>query len=125
MCSASRRIFSTSGVPAPARARATRYRGTEAALSMPTASLTRLKPSRCSSRARPRLHWIRFHGVLGPNARLGSASVPRPAENDPAHCADHADTPGSAVPARIRWARLLKRVFEIDTEHCPLLAVAG
>ena len=24
-----------------------------------------------------------------------------------------------ARPARINWARLLKRVFEIDLEHCP------
>ncbi len=32
-----------------------------------------------------------------------------------------ATEPGCAHgrPARIRWARLLKRVFEIDLEHCP------
>ena len=30
---------------------------------------------------------------------------------------DHAH--GHAVPARISWARLLKRVFDIDIEHCP------
>ena len=23
------------------------------------------------------------------------------------------------LPVRIRWTRLLKRVFEIDLEHCP------
>ena len=32
-----------------------------------------------------------------------------------------ATEPGCAhgLPARISWARLLKRVFEIDLEHCP------
>ena len=32
-----------------------------------------------------------------------------------------ATEPGCAHgrPARISWARLLKRVFEIDLEHCP------
>ena len=35
---------------------------------------------------RPRLHLIRFHGVL--------------------------------APARMGWARLLWRVFDIDLEHC-------
>ena len=26
---------------------------------------------------------------------------------------------GNGVPARMGWARLLKRVFDIDLEHCP------
>ena len=68
---------------------------------------------------RPRLPLIRFHSVLAPNAKLRSASVPRPAQNDPLHCADHADTPGPSAPARVRCARLLQRVFDIDIEHCP------
>src|SRR5215467_13195599 len=53
---------------------------------------------------RPRLHLIRFHGVLAPNAKLRSKSVPAPAP---------------PAPARISWARLLKRVFDVDVEHCP------
>ena len=30
-----------------------------------------------------------------------------------------ADEHAHGVPARIGWARLLKRVFDIDLEHCP------
>jgi hypothetical protein len=32
--------------------------------------------------------------------------------------ADPVETP-SAAPARLSWARLLKRVFNIDIDHCP------
>ena len=64
---------------------------------------------------RPRLHLIRFHGVLAPNAKLRAAIVPSPPENTSEHAADHAH----GAPARMSWARLLKRVFDIDIEHCP------
>lgn len=65
---------------------------------------------------RPRLHLIRFHGVLAPNAKLRGAVVPavvQPA-SEPAH--EHGHTHGQA--ALMRWARLLKRVFDIDVERC-------
>ncbi|MFM9885447.1 MAG: transposase [Burkholderiales bacterium] len=68
---------------------------------------------------RPRLHLIRFHGVLAPNAKLRSAIVPRPALNQPSLSADLAQAPGPTAPAPISSARLLKRVFQIDLEHCP------
>ena len=68
---------------------------------------------------RPRLHLIRFHGVLAPNAGLRAAIVPAivpsPAEGTGKPTDEHAH----AAPARIGWARLLKRVFGIDLEHCP------
>jgi hypothetical protein len=64
---------------------------------------------------RPRLHLIRFHGVLAPNAKLRSEIVPGPPENTSEHAADHAH----GAPARMSWARLLKRVLDIDIEHCP------
>jgi len=64
---------------------------------------------------RPRLHLIRCHGVLAPNARLRAAIVPGPAENTSEHAAEHTH----GAPARMSWARLLKRVFAIDVEHCP------
>ena len=70
---------------------------------------------------RPRLHLIRFHGVLAPNAKLRALVVPQepeplapaapPAEYE-AGCSHHR-------PVRLGWAKLLKRVFEIDMEHCP------
>ena len=69
---------------------------------------------------RPRLHLIRIHGVLAPNAKVRALVVPQvpepaaqttqPAECE-ANCAHH-------WPVRLRWAKLLKRVFEIDMEHC-------
>jgi Putative transposase len=65
---------------------------------------------------RPRLHLIRFHGVLAPYAKLRALVVPQepetpaqsvaPAECE-ANCAHH-----RAV--RLSGARLLKRVFELD-----------
>ena len=70
---------------------------------------------------RPKLHLIRFHGVLAPNAKLRAQVVPQepapPAQATPpaeceANCAHHR-------PVRLSWAKLLKRVFEIDMEHCP------
>ena len=64
---------------------------------------------------RPRLHLIRFHGVLAPNAGLRAAIVPGPPENTNEPAGEHAH----GAPARMGWARLLKRVFGIDIEHCP------
>jgi hypothetical protein len=74
---------------------------------------------------RPRLHLIpfdglragRFHGALAPNAKLRCEIIPSPAEHPTEHLTDHAHAQGA--PARMSWARLLKRVFDIDIEHCP------
>jgi len=60
---------------------------------------------------RPRL--IRFHRALAPNAGLRAAIVPGPAKSAPA------DEHAHGAPARMSWARLLKRVFEFELEHCP------
>ncbi len=62
-----------------------------------------------------------LHGVLAPNAKLRALVVPHepkaPAqeakpEECEASCTNHR-------PVRLSWAKLLKRVFEIDMEHCP------
>jgi hypothetical protein len=66
---------------------------------------------------RPRLHLIRFHGVLAPNAKLRSEIIPSPPEQETEPPTDHAHA--QSTPARLSWARLLKRVFDIDIEHCP------
>ena len=66
---------------------------------------------------RPRLHLIRFHGVLAPNAKLRSEIIPSPVEQATEPACDHAQAQGA--PARMSWARLLKRVFDIDIDHCP------
>ena len=63
---------------------------------------------------RPRLHLIGLHGVLAPHAKLRSAIVPSPADHATGQAADYTHH----SPARISWARLLKRVFDIDIEHC-------
>ena len=65
---------------------------------------------------RPRLHLIRFHGALAPNAKLRAAIVPiPPAHTTTEHTGDCAHAHGAL--ARMTWARLLKRVFDI--ERCP------
>ena len=68
---------------------------------------------------RPRLHLIRFHGVLAPHAKLRKAVVPMPTESTPAHARDCAHTQAGRAKGRMRWAQLLKRVFDIDIEQCP------
>jgi hypothetical protein len=59
--------------------------------------------------------------VLAPNAKLRAMVVPQgpepPAQTASpdgceANCAHHR-------PVRLSWAKLLKRVFELDLEHCP------
>ena len=70
---------------------------------------------------RPRLHLIRFHGVLAPNAKLRARVVPAGPQGQADASERAAAEPGCVHfrPARMSWARLLKRVFEIDLEHCP------
>jgi hypothetical protein len=61
------------------------------------------------------LHQIRLHGVLAPNARLRAAIVPGAADKSSEHVARSAHE----APARMNWARLLKRAFDIDLERRP------
>ncbi len=65
---------------------------------------------------RPRLHLIRFHGLLAPDAKLHSTIIPSRSVN--AH-AQPGERPQPSTPSPISWARLLKRVFDIDLEQCP------
>ena len=70
---------------------------------------------------RPRLHLIRFHGVLAPNAMRRALVVQQQVEA-PSQFAPPADRGANCVhhlPVRLSWATLLKREFEIDMEHCP------
>jgi hypothetical protein len=66
---------------------------------------------------RPRLHLIRFHGVLAPNAKWRRQIVPAPAERATEPPTDHASAQGETP--HMSWAQLLKRVFDIDIKHCP------
>ena len=69
---------------------------------------------------RPRLHLIRFHGVLAPNAKLRAKVVPQ-APAEPAQKKPSPEDGEAALdrPMRLGWAKLLKRVFNLDLEHCP------
>ena len=74
----------------------------------------------------PRLRFplLRFHVVLAPNANPRTLLVPhRPqAREQTTEVADAGQCDVEAIhvrPNRISWARLLKRVFEMDMQHCP------
>ena len=70
---------------------------------------------------RPRLYLVRFHGVLAPNAELRAMVVPQGPDEPAAASELAACEPNCAHrrPVRMSWARLLKRAFELDLEHCP------
>jgi hypothetical protein len=75
---------------------------------------------------RPRLHLIRLHGVLAPNAKLRAQVVPQEPDEG-AEAAQPAECEANCMhhrPVRLSWAKLLKRVFEIDMEHCPTAAAS-
>ena len=62
---------------------------------------------------RPKLHLIRFHGVLAPNAKLRAQGVPQEPEA-PAQEAKPAECEASCAHhrlVRLSWAKLLKRVL--------------
>jgi len=74
----------------------------------------------------PRMHRHRYHGVLAPNARARSAAIaigrpqltpPPPAE--PQRAPPDPEPARRASPARIRWAVLLARIYEVLPLLCP------
>ena len=67
---------------------------------------------------RPRFNLIRFHGVLAPNAKLRAEITPG-GPVTVSNTADDLDPVSHSPAARMSWARLLKRVFDIDIERCP------
>ncbi len=52
--------------------------------------------------------------MLAPNAKLRGEIIPQLAQKDSATGQEHT----RCQAARMRWARLLKRVFDIDVERC-------
>ena len=59
--------------------------------------------------------------MLAPTAKLRALVVPQEPEA-PAQEAKRAECEAGCAhhrPVRLSWAKLLKRVFEIDMEHCP------
>ena len=64
----------------------------------------------------PRLHLIRYHGVLAPHAADRALIVATAAAITVAPTQANATAPHVL---RLSWARLLARVFAIDAERCP------
>ena len=67
---------------------------------------------------RPRLNLIRYFGVLAPNAKLRPLVVPRPPDSESGNDTEQEDPPPTPRQ-HMSWARLLKRVFNIDIQTCP------
>jgi len=57
--------------------------------------------------------------LLAPNAKLRAEIISgeKKGKSSPSDAND--DAPHSSTSVRISWARLLKRVFDIDIEQCP------
>ncbi len=68
---------------------------------------------------RPRLHLIRFHGVLAPHAALRPQIVPGESDQAMVPSNETGESPSASTRARLSWAQLLKRVFAIDLTTCP------
>ncbi len=61
---------------------------------------------------RPRVHLTRFAGVFAPHFKHRALVVPKPKAPPPEpQLEDH-------KKSKLTWARLLKRVFDIDVETC-------
>jgi len=68
---------------------------------------------------RPRVHLTRFHGILAPHYKFRKQIIPQKTEPSPQLELVHPDQPPKLEPKRMSWARLLKRVFNIDISICP------
>ena len=66
----------------------------------------------------PRLHLVRYHGVLAPNAADRALIVPAPETAEGAAPSHTPANPGTRVQ-RLAWAQLLARVWGIDVTLCP------
>ena len=66
----------------------------------------------------PRVHLIRYHGVLAPHAADRAQIVPGPEVTEGAAAASVPVAPGGQVQ-RLAWAQLLARVFAVDITLCP------
>ena len=65
---------------------------------------------------RPRVHLTRFHGVLAPHYKYRHLVVPPKKEDSlPSNENNKNDL---VKKNRVTWARLLKRVFDVDVETC-------
>ncbi len=71
---------------------------------------------------RPRVHLTRYHGVLAPHYKFRKQIVPQKKQEPTLTLVNDTDSDAKRQKSktnRISWARLLKRVFNIDVEVCP------
>ena len=62
----------------------------------------------------PRMHLVRYGGCLAPHSNLRAAIIPTLRQQGAEAHDDRTHSPNWT------WARLLKRVFAIDMERCPV-----
>jgi hypothetical protein len=62
----------------------------------------------------PRMHLVRYGGCLAPHSKLRAAIIPTPRQQGVEEPESRRASPNWS------WARLLKRVFSIDMERCPV-----
>jgi hypothetical protein len=75
----------------------------------------------------PRMHQVRYHGVLSSHSKLRAQVVPTPPpDDDPQQMqlfkSQRSKAGATLAPApkhRIRWAKLMARVFGVDPLRCP------
>jgi hypothetical protein len=60
----------------------------------------------------PRVHQVRYGGCLAAHSKRRDAITPTPRQQG-------IESVASPASSRCGWARLLKRVFNIDMERCP------
>ena len=73
----------------------------------------------------PRIHLIRFFGVLAPNAKMRKLVVPAKKEKEKEGEGENGEVSKNELEEgkeakryRIQWARLLKRVFKVEVTRC-------
>jgi hypothetical protein len=67
----------------------------------------------------PRMHLLRFHGIYAPNAHLRPEVLPEfNIDELEASCGHGHETQLGSRPGRLTWARLMKRIFQIDVLKC-------
>jgi putative transposase len=76
----------------------------------------------------PRIHQVRYHGVLGPAARDRPLVVPAPRDLQSGRACLPMDAPAqerntglkkAAPGTTLPWAELIRRVFAVDVLECP------
>jgi hypothetical protein len=76
----------------------------------------------------PRIHQVRYHGILGPAARERRFIVPASVDSYPERTCPPAEAPtpeGGPIPKKaatkpnLPWAELIRRVFSVDVLECP------